>query len=355
MHTAAAGIGGLAIALVASLFTAGGARTPTAASTTEARTSQRIAAHADGTHASTTRATMLATTSAASTSPTPTPTRPDAARQPVGIAAYAGALENVTTGKLLWGRRQYETLPIASITKVMTALVVIRSGDLDRRITITYADEAYLGCCIAGAGLKPGDVLTGRELLYALLLPSGADAARALAVAYGPGISGFVAKMNAEARRLHLAGTHFVSFDGVDPRDVSTAASLLKLGSAAMKLPAFRAVVKRRWYNLDAGHGHHHYFWKNRNLLLRQYRGALGIKTGWTPQAGECLLFVAKRGTRVLIGVVLDSAPTDNGQIFVDAARLLNWGFGQHLAPAATVAAAARPAIMQRAIGQPES
>lgn len=322
---AVAGIGGLAIALVASLFTSG-AGAPTA-------------------KRGTTRATTLAATSGARTTPI-RPRHPAAAAQPTDIAAYAGALENLSTGKLLWGRRQYETFPIASLTKVMTALVVIRSGDLDRRIKITEADEAYLGCCIAGAGLVPGDVLTGRELLNALLLPSGADAARALAIAYGPGIGGFVAKMNAEARRLHLAGTNFVSFDGVDPRDVSTAASLLTLGTAAMKLSAFRAVVKRRSYYLAAGHGHHRYFWHNRNLLLSQYRGVLGIKTGWTPQAGECLLFEAQHGTRVLIGVVLNSAPTDDGQIFIDAARLLNWGFEQHSA------AAARPALLTRAVGQ---
>jgi serine-type D-Ala-D-Ala carboxypeptidase (penicillin-binding protein 5/6) len=327
------------MALVASALAPGGAGTPAA----HASTTRSIPTRSSTTRASTISAT-LATTSAVRTARMPA--RPGVERQPVGIAAYAAALENVSTGKLLWGRRQYQTLPIASLTKVMTALVVIRAGNLGRRIKITDADEAYLGCCIAGAGLVPGDVLTARELLYAVLLPSGADAARALAVAYGPGISKFVAKMNAEARRLHLAGTYFVSFDGVDARDVSTAASLLKLGNAAMKWPSFRAVVKRRWYYLAAGHGHRRYFWKNRNLLLSRYRGALGIKTGWTPQAGECLLFEAKHGPRLLIGVVLDSAPTDNGQIFVDAARLLNWGFGLHLA------AAARPAVAPRLIGR---
>jgi serine-type D-Ala-D-Ala carboxypeptidase (penicillin-binding protein 5/6) len=337
---AAAGIGGLAIALVASLFTSGaGAPAATASATHFSKVKPSTI------RPSTTRATTLAATSAARTTLL-RPRHPAVAAQPTDIAAYAGALENLSTGKLLWGRRQYETFPIASLTKVMTALVVIRSGDLDRRIKITEADEAYLGCCIAGAGLVPGDVLTGRELLYALLLPSGADAARALAIAYGPGIGGFVAKMNAEARRLHLAGTNFVSFDGVDPRDVSTAASLLTLGTAAMKLPAFRAVVKRRSFYLAAGHGHHRYFWHNRNLLLSQYRGVLGIKTGWTPQAGECLLFEAQHGTRVLIGVVLNSAPTDDGRIFIDASRLLSWGFEQHLA------AAGRPAVRTRAVGQ---
>jgi serine-type D-Ala-D-Ala carboxypeptidase (penicillin-binding protein 5/6) len=249
---------------------------------------------------------------------------------PQGIAAFAAELASGRTGKQLWGRRQYSARPIASLTKVMTALVVIRSGHLDRKIKVTEADEAYLGCCIQGAGLRPGDVLTARQLLYAMLLPSGADAALALADAYGPGWPAFVAKMNKTARRLRLVGTHFTNFDGVQPTDVSTPRNLLLLGEAAMREPVFRAVVKRRWFRVTATHAHHHYLWRNTNLLLGHYPGLIGIKTGWIPQAGECLLFEATHGKRELIGVVLDSAPTKTGQTFIDTARLLNWGFGLH-------------------------
>jgi D-alanyl-D-alanine carboxypeptidase (penicillin-binding protein 5/6) len=81
---------------------------------------------------------------------------------------------------------------------------------------------------------------------------------------------------------------------------------------------------------LAAARRHGRYLWLNTNLLLGQYPGAIGIKTGWTPDAGECLLFEATHGKRTLIGVVLDSAPTKTGAIFTDAARLLNWGFGLH-------------------------
>ncbi len=212
----------------------------------------------------------------------------------------------------------------------MTALVVVRSGDLSRRITITRADEAYLGCCIQGAGLKVGDVLTARQLLYAMLLPSGADAALALASSYGPGWRAFVRKMNANARRLRLVGTHFTNFDGVPSSNVSTPRNLLLLGEAAMRQPVFRDVVRQKRYRLRAGPHHHRYSWLNTNLLLGRYPGVIGIKTGWTPAAGECLLFEATHNKRVLIGVVLDSAPTKTGAIFSDAARLLNWGFGLH-------------------------
>jgi serine-type D-Ala-D-Ala carboxypeptidase (penicillin-binding protein 5/6) len=249
---------------------------------------------------------------------------------PAGIAAYAAELASGRTGKQMWGRRQYSPRPIASLTKVMTALVVIRSGDLNRRITITWADAEYVCCGIMGAGLRPGDVLTARQLLYAMLLPSGADAALALATSYGPGWPAFVAKMNATARRLHLVGTHFTNFDGVLSSDVSTPRNLLLLGEAAMRQHVFREVVQRRWYRVRAGPHHHRYFWRSTNLLLGHYPGLIGIKTGWTPDAGECLLFEATKGRRVLIGVVLDSAPTKTGQTFIDAARMLNWGFRQH-------------------------
>jgi D-alanyl-D-alanine carboxypeptidase (penicillin-binding protein 5/6) len=262
--------------------------------------------------------------------PVTSPAWASASRPPRSIAAYAAELANGTTGKQLWGRRQYSPRPVASLTKVMTALVVVRSGDLGRRITITRADEAYLGCCIQGAGLKVGDVLTARQLLDAMLLPSGADAALALASSYGPGWQAFVRKMNANARRLHLVGTHFTNFDGVPSSDVSTPRNLLLLGEAAMKLPAFRDVVRQKKYVLRAGPHHHRYLWLNTNLLLGSYPGVIGIKTGWTPAAGECLLFEAVHDKRVLIGVVLDSAPTKTGAVFSDAARLLNWGFGLH-------------------------
>lgn len=253
---------------------------------------------------------------------------------PRSIAAYAAELASGTTGRQLWGRRQYSPRPIASLTKVMTVLVVVRSGHLGRRITITRADEAYLGCCIQGAGLKVGDVLTARQLLYAMLLPSGADAALALADSYGPGWQAFVRKMNATARRLHLVGTHFTNFDGVPSSDVSTPRNLLLLGEAAMRQPVIREVVSRRRYLLPAAPHHHRYLWLNTNLLLGRYPGVIGIKTGWTPAAGECLLFEAVHSKRVLIGVVLDSAPTKTGAVFTDAARLLNWGFGLHHAVA---------------------
>jgi len=252
-----------------------------------------------------------------------------AKHEPRNIAARAAELANAATGKQLWGRRQYTARPIASITKVMTALVVVKANRLDKRIRITAADVDYARAHNATtAGLHPGDILTARQLLYAMLLPSGADAAMALATSFGPGRRAFVRKMNATARRLHLTKTHFSNFDGLLSTDVSTPSNLLHLGRAAMADPVISAVVRHRHWLLRAGRRHHRYLWTNTNLLLGHYRGAIGIKTGWTPAAGECLLFEATRGKRTLIGVVLDSAATKTGATFSDAAKMLNWGFG---------------------------
>jgi serine-type D-Ala-D-Ala carboxypeptidase (penicillin-binding protein 5/6) len=248
---------------------------------------------------------------------------------PRNIAARAAELANAVTGKQLWGRRQYSARPIASITKVMTALVVVRANRLNRRIRITAADVEYARAHNATtAGLHPGDILTARQLLYAMLLPSGADAAIALASSFGPGVRAFVRKMNTTARRLHLVKTHFTNFDGLLSTDVSTPRNLLLLGEAAMAQPVISTVVRHRHWLVHAGRHHHRYQWTNTNLLLGRYRGAIGIKTGWTPAAGECLLFEATHGKRTLIGVVLDSAATKTGATFSDAARMLNWGFG---------------------------
>src|SRR4249919_2305452 len=132
---------------------------------------------------------------------------------PSGVGAWSAAVENAATGKLLWSRGLNTERPMASITKVMTAYLVIRAGHLDRAITIPAAVTGYVRAHNASsAGLRPGDRLTARQLLDALLLPSGADAAYTLAKAYGPGLSRFVTRMNATARLLGMRRTHFSNF-----------------------------------------------------------------------------------------------------------------------------------------------
>jgi D-alanyl-D-alanine carboxypeptidase (penicillin-binding protein 5/6) len=251
---------------------------------------------------------------------------------PAGVGARSAAVQDVVTGKLLWSRGLNTERPMASITKVMTALLVIKAGHLNREITVPSAVTGYVRQHDASnAGLRPGDRLTADQLLYALLLPSGADAAYTLARAYGPGLAAFVGKMNAMARLLGMSRTHFSNFDGLpyptSYSNYSTAANLLALGRAAMLLPAFRSVVAQRSYRLAAGSGHHAYMWKNLNALISRYPGAIGIKPGYTGAAGQCLLFEASRHGHIVIGVTLHSPGSITSINVGDATRILNWAF----------------------------
>jgi D-alanyl-D-alanine carboxypeptidase (penicillin-binding protein 5/6) len=215
----------------------------------------------------------------------------------------------------------------------MTALLVLQAGNLGQQIRVPKAAMSYAWKNGGeSAGLHPGDQLTAQQLLAALLLPSGADAAYTLASTYGPGMNAFVAKMNATAVTMGMTHTHFTSPDGLpyptETATYSTPSDLLTLGLAAMKYPVFRSIVNLRFYNLPKSKGHHHqYWWDNTDGLIGGYQGALGIKTGYTDKALHCLLFEAARNGRTLIGVVLGSPATGVNAGAQDAEKLLNWGF----------------------------
>lgn len=263
-----------------------------------------------------------------------------AAAAPRGVTAKEGILADAATGQVLWAKDADTELPMASITKVMTAYLVIQAGDLNRQVTVPGGVLDYVAEYGAESlGLHAGEVFTAQELLYGLLVQSGADAAYTLALAYGPGMSAFLAKMNATARQLGMDDTHFASPDGLpyptEHSTYSTPSDLLLLGQAAMKSPVFRTIVRQTQYHLPKGQGHDEHWWSSDNWLLKTYPGAVGIKTGFTDDAGHCLLFEAVRGGRTLMGVVLGSPATGYQAAGQDAARILNWGFGLRQAPAA--------------------
>ena len=265
-----------------------------------------------------------------------------AAAAPVGVRSRLAELANAASGADLWSRSSVLERPMGSITKVMTAYVVLTTPglNLSRVITVPSGiagyDKAYGA---STAGLVPGEKLTALQLLYALLLPSGCDAAYTLATAYGQGGSRtqFIAQMNATARKLGLSKTHFSDFSGLpDPGEYttySTVRDLVSLGRDAMRLPTFRSVVGTRTYRVAAAGGHRAHVWNNLDLLLGRYAGATGIKTGFTAAAGDCLLFAATRGSKELIGVVLDSSaansPAGMDAAASDATAMLNWGFSR--------------------------
>ena len=251
------------------------------------------------------------------------------------VQVLGGELVDLSTGTLLWSQDADVPRPMGSITKVMTALVVLQAGHLGQEITVTKAAVRYAQRDGASsAGLLAGDVLTAQQLLEAMLLPSGCDAAYLLANAYGPGVPGFIAKMNAMAKALDMTSTYFSWFDGMPyPTEYSTYSTptdLIRLGLAAMRNSAFRSIVGQRSYYLPATSLHHGYLWYTTNALIGSYRGAVGIKTGDTVAAGNCLLFGAVRDQGTLIGVVLHARPTsDPGSAIIAGAQVLTWGYGE--------------------------
>ena len=251
------------------------------------------------------------------------------------VRVLGGELVDLSTGTLLWSQDADVPRPMGSITKVMTALVVLQAGHLGQEITVTKAAVRYAQRDGASsAGLLAGDVLTVQQLLEAMLLPSGCDAAYLLANAYGPGVPAFIAKMNAMAKALDMTSTHFSWFDGMPyPTEYSTYSSptdLIRLGVAAMRSAVFRGIVGQRSYYLPATSQHHSYLWDTTNALIRSYPGAVGIKTGDTNAAGNCLLFGAVRDQGTLIGVVLHARPTSNpGSAIIAGAQVLTWGYGE--------------------------
>lgn len=251
---------------------------------------------------------------------------------PARVAAKEAILADAATGQVLFSRNPGVPRPMASITKVMTAYLVIQAGNLDRTVTVPKGVINYVFKYGGeSGGTHAGEKLTARDLLYDLLLQSGADASFTLATAYGPGMSAFIAKMNATAKQLGMDHTHFTSPDGLPyPTEFSTYSTpsdLLILGEAAMKLPAFRSIVDQVQFHVPKGPGHSEHWWHNDDSLLQTYKGAIGIKTGFTNSAGHCLLFEAIRNGRPLIGVVLGSPATGFRASEDDATRILNWGF----------------------------
>ena len=261
------------------------------------------------------------------TAPTPLAVRLEDPRDTVHVPfkrpPRSGLLFDLDTGRVLWRRDPTRVLPIASLTKMMTALIVADRLRRGTRARITAAALRYQG---SGVGLLPRGKLIGVEtLLYGLLLPSGNDAAIALAQrAAGGSVPRFVRRMNARARRMGLACTRYSSPSGfVDAGNHSCASDLAALARAVLREPRLARIVRRRSVAIPFPiKGGRLYLYNSNPLLRSGYRGTTGMKTGYTQAAGRCLVATARRGT-VRLGVVLLHSPNPGRQ----ATRLLDRGF----------------------------
>jgi D-alanyl-D-alanine carboxypeptidase len=236
----------------------------------------------------------------------------------------SGLLFDVDTGRVLWRRAPARVLPIASLTKMMTALLVVDRLGPRARVPVTRAALHYRG---SGVGLLPRGRSVGvKAMLYGLLLPSGNDAAIALAQRAAGTVRRFVALMNARARAMGLLCTRFSTPSGFrDAGNRSCAGDLAAIARAVLREPRLARIVRRRSAVLPFPiKGGKLYLYNNNPLLRAGYRGTTGVKTGYTDAAGRCLVATARRGP-IRLGVVLLDSPDPGRQ----ATRLLDRGFAR--------------------------
>ena len=218
--------------------------------------------------------------------------------------AAAAAIIDERTGRVLYAVNAQQSLPMASTTKVMTALVAIENCGLDTPIT---AGENAYGVPGTSIYLEKGETLTLHDLLYGLMLASGNDAAVAIAEHIGGSVEGFCAMMNTKAASLGCTHTHYVTPHGLPAEEHYTSAlDLCLIAREAMRYPFFRQVVSTQRAEIPWQNHAYDRVLTNKNKLLSTYPGAIGIKTGYTKAAGRCLAFAAQRNGFTAIGAVLN-------------------------------------------------
>ncbi|MFV1965721.1 MAG: D-alanyl-D-alanine carboxypeptidase family protein [Pirellulaceae bacterium] len=260
------------------------------------------------------------------------------------VTCKAWAVADGKTGNILFSSNADRTLDIASTTKIMTAYVVLTLAESDSQVldeVVVFSERAD-GTIGSTAGVRTGERVSVRELLFGLLLPSGNDASVALAEQFGdrfPLPAGekdadplvrFVAQMNRTAKSLGMNNTTYRNPHGLtDPGHASTARDLITLTHAALRLGSFRHYVSTRQHGcalLGPGGCKRNVVWKNTNRLLAR-EGYIGVKTGTTSAAGACLVSAGERGDDTLIVVVLGSAVSQAR--YTDSRNLFRWAWRQ--------------------------
>ena len=240
--------------------------------------------------------------------------------QTLNVVAQSAAVVDSYSGDFLFAKNENAKQYPASSTKILTALIVIESGDLDHLVAVDLADTKVEPSSL---GLKPGEQYTRRQLLFGLLLKSANDVAMALARDNAGSVSAFAEKMNLRAAQLGATSSHFANPHGLhDPNHYTTAHDLVLIGRAAMQQPLFREIVSTVYYTWRAPSGQINQL-RNHNRLLRHFAGCNGLKTGYTRIAQQVLVSSALRGGHEVISVVLH---TDKPGIWDDSKALLSYG-----------------------------
>lgn len=227
----------------------------------------------------------------------------------------AECVTEISSLRFLHEHHSETTLPLASTTKILTAIIVIDDCDLDETITIPKEAEGTEGSSVY---LRAGDQYTVEDLLYGLMLRSGNDCAVTLALHHSGSIEAFAKKMTEKAMFLGAEHSRFVNPHGLpDARHYTTARDLSLISAYAMKNEKFREIVSCKYYEPRN--------WQNKNKMLYRYEGAIGVKTGFTLAAGRCLVTAAERNGMTVVCVVLNSP-----QMYERTTELLDFAFEKY-------------------------
>jgi len=239
---------------------------------------------------------------------------------PPGISAESCIMIEAGSGTLIYQKNAQRRMSMASTTKIMTGLLLAEHGELDTTIEVTDEMVRVEGSAM---GLRPGDMVDYRSLLNGLMLVSGNDAANTIALSLAGSIEKFASMMNARAAELGMTGTHFVTPSGLDHDDhYTTAYDMALLGRAALQNTELAQIVRSTAGVCNFGNPPKQYTFSNHNRLLRNYKGAIGIKTGFTKKSGRCLVSAAEKDGKTVVIVTLNASDDWN-----DHKKLFDFGF----------------------------
>ncbi len=238
-------------------------------------------------------------------------------------SADSACIINAVTGETVFAKNIDERRPMASTTKIMTAIVALERCKMDEVVSVSASAGRQEG---SAAYIYEGDNIYMKDVLYGLMLNSGNDAALAIAEHIGGSAEGFAAIMNEKAREIGMNNTHFMNPSGLDdPEHYTTAKDLAMLAKYAMSNQNFREIVSSKKYQTKLINSDKVLYFSNHNKMLTLYDGATGIKTGYTKKTGRCLVSSAMRDDMEFIAVTL-GAPDD----WKDHAQMLDYAFSEH-------------------------
>ena len=244
------------------------------------------------------------------------------------VNAISAVIVDGDTGRILWGKNENKPMAMASTTKIMTALVALENSDIKKETTVSK--NATLSSPVK-MHLSVGEKMTIEQLLYAMMLQSYNDSAVAVAEAVGGSVEKFCTMMNEKAKEIGCSDTVFETPNGLDKGNHhSTAEDMSKIGVYALKNQNLMKIMNTRDYTFKSSKTT--YSFVNKDRLLSEYEGAIGMKTGFTGKAGHCFVGAANRGDVTLVSVVLASGWGTAGKSrkWIDTKALLNYGFNNY-------------------------